>query len=178
MSFLPEGKSLVVTRGSILEAKVEAIVNAANQSLMGGGGVDGVIHRAAGPKLKEYCRGIGGCAPGSAKITPAFDLNFKSIIHAVGPVWKGGNNGEERLLASAYRSAMLVADENQLCSVAFPSISTGAYSYPISEAVPVALSTVHEMLATTRFVHAVAFYCIDRQTYSAFDRTLDRLRTS
>ena len=137
---------IVIAQGDITTYDVDAIVNAANKSLLGGGGVDGAIHRAAGPELLEECRKLNGCDTGQAKITAGYRLPARHVIHTVGPVWHGGDRDEERLLASCYRTSLKLAADNGLETVAFPSISTGAYGFPISMAAPIALRTVREML--------------------------------
>jgi O-acetyl-ADP-ribose deacetylase (regulator of RNase III) len=137
---------ITLTQGDITKCDVDAIVNAANKSLLGGGGVDGAIHRAAGPELLEECRKLGGCDTGQAKITAGYNLPARHVIHTVGPVWHGGEHNEESLLDDCYRNSLRLAADHDLRTVAFPSISTGAYGFPITLAAPIALRAVKEML--------------------------------
>jgi O-acetyl-ADP-ribose deacetylase (regulator of RNase III) len=160
---------LAVVRGDITRQDVDAIVNAANSTLLGGGGVDGAIHRAAGPELLEYCRGLGGCPTGQAKITPGFRLTAQWVIHTVGPVWRGGAEGEAELLASCYRESLARADEVGAATVAFPAISTGVYGYPRDEAAAVAVATVRD---TPTSVAEVTFVCFDEATAATYDRLI------
>ena len=148
-----------IVEGDITRLDVDAIVNAANKTLLGGGGVDGAIHRAAGPELLEACAQLGGCETGEAKITPGFGLPARYVIHTVGPVWGGGERGENRLLASCYRNALALAQTRGLASIAYPAISTGAYGFPPDRAALIALRTVLEPLAGTTEIERVVFCC-------------------
>ena len=170
-----------VIQGDITVLAVDAIVNAANSSLMGGGGVDGAIHRAAGPALLEECRKIaadrknlagGPCPAGDAVITGAGRLPAKHVIHTVGPIWRGGGQGEPELLASCYRKSLLLAEEAGLESVAFPNISTGIYGYPRDKAAAVAIASVRETLRETPGIKRVVFVCFDRENYSLYQGLL------
>jgi O-acetyl-ADP-ribose deacetylase len=156
--------SIEVVEGDITELDVDAIVNAANSSLLGGGGVDGAIHRRAGPGLLEECRRLGGCATGEAKITNGHRLKARYVIHAVGPVWRGGGSGEAELLAGCYRRALELAEAHGISSIAFPAISTGIYGYPKEEAARVALTSVRETLTKAPSVQRIIFCCFDRET--------------
>jgi O-acetyl-ADP-ribose deacetylase (regulator of RNase III) len=158
--------------GDITRQPVEAIVNAANTTLRGGGGVDGAIHRAGGPTILEECRRLGGCAPGDAKVTTAGNLPARFVIHAVGPVWHGGNEGEAYLLASCHRRAIELAAERGCRSIAFPAISTGAYGYPVERAAPVAIGATKEALAVHPSVELVRFVFRDDTTRAPYDAAL------
>ena len=156
----------------ITTCAVDAIVNAANESLSRGGGVCGAIHRAAGPQLALACAALAPCPTGEARITPGFALPARFVIHAVGPVWSGGTAREPELLAAAYRAALEIADERGLHALAFPAISTGIYGYPSQPAAAIAVATVTDFLATSASVHNVLFACFDRDTLEAY-RALD-----
>ena len=160
-----------VVRGDITARDVDAIVNAANTSLLGGGGVDGAIHRAAGPDLLAACRALGGCATGDAKATPGFRLPAKWIFHAVGPVWNGGERGEPEKLASCYRRCLELAREHEAATIAFPAISTGIYHYPKGQAAQIAVTVCREM-ADECGVRTVEFVCFDEATATWYERTL------
>jgi O-acetyl-ADP-ribose deacetylase (regulator of RNase III) len=155
--------------GDITTEAVDAIVNAANTSLLGGGGVDGAIHRAAGPELLEACRALGGCATGDAKATPGYRLPARWVIHTVGPVWQGGASGEAALLASCYRRSLEVADELGARSIAFPAISTGVYGYPAEEAATVAVETIRSTPTSVELVRLIAF---NEPTLRLYERSL------
>ncbi len=167
--------TLSLVKGDITEESTEAIVNAANSRLAGGGGVDGAIHRAGGPAIMEECRKIGGCPAGSAVFTTGGDLKAKYIIHAVGPIYKDGEHDEARLLESAYAASLRVAHDKGLKSVAFPSISTGAYGYPIEEASRVALSTVISFIRCNPGLLLVRFVLFSQADYEVYSRTLASL---
>jgi O-acetyl-ADP-ribose deacetylase len=172
---MPE--KMQVVEGDITALAVDAIVNAANESLLGGGGVDGAIHRAAGPDLRLECSGLGGCSAGDAKITRGYRLKAKHVIHTVGPVWYGGGRGEDGQLESCYRRALEVADENDVASVAFPAISTGIYRFPIDRAARIAVTTVATELERFGGIKRVVFCCFDAAVAALYTRELARLHT-
>lgn len=164
-----------LVEGDITLQDTEAIVNAANTSLLGGGGVDGAIHRAGGPAILEECRRIGGCPTGEARMTGAGRMQARKVIHAVGPIWRGGDQGEARLLGSAYRCSLALAKEAGLKSISFPSISTGAYGYPLDRAALVALGTVRDWLEEYGEPELVRFVLFGATAYEAYERALGRL---
>ena len=161
-----------ILRGDITKLDVDAIVNAANTTLLGGGGVDGAIHRAAGPELLMECRTLGGCRPGEAKITRGYRLPARFVIHTVGPVWRGGTHGEAETLANCYQNSLQVAVENGIKTIAFPAISCGAYGYPIQEAATIALKTAREFLANKNEIEKVIFVVWGDEIYEAYRASL------
>ena len=167
--------TLELVQGDITQQGTDAIVNAANPTLLGGGGVDGVIHRGAGSDLLAECRTLGGCETGDAKITKGYNLKAKHVIHTVGPVYRRDGEQAPELLASAYRRSMEVASENGLKSVAFPSISTGAYGYPLDEAAPIALGTVLDYMMDHPEIELVRFVLFDGKTLGAYEEALKKL---
>jgi O-acetyl-ADP-ribose deacetylase (regulator of RNase III) len=161
-----------VEKGDITKFRVDAIVNAANTSLLGGGGVDGAIHRAAGPKLIEECRTLNGCLTGEAKITKGYNLTAKYVIHTVGPVWNGGNYNEEILLANCYKNSLHLATENNIKTIAFPAISTGIYHFPLEQATIIAISETQTFLEKNKSIEKVIFVCFDENTYRIYKEKL------
>lgn len=159
---------IVIREGDITRQQVDAIVNAANSRLLGGGGVDGAIHRAAGPGLLAECRTLGGCPTGEARITGGYNLPARYVIHAVGPVWRGGQYGEDALLASCYRHALRLAVAHGVRTIAFPAISTGAYGFPLPRATRIALTTVRDILAVEPGIEQVIFVCFGEQAYRVY----------
>lgn len=158
--------------GDITRLHVDAIVNAANSSLLGGGGVDGAIHQAAGPELLAECRTLGGCPTGQARITGGYRLPAKHVIHTVGPVWQGGNRGEDMLLASCYRTSLRLATQYGIRTIAFPAISTGAYGFPATSAARIAVREVRSFLADDSSLAQVTFVCFDRRTLASYQAAL------
>ena len=171
-------KKIELLKGDITKLKVDAIVNAANSSLMGGGGVDGAIHRAGGPAILEECRMIvakqGGCKTGEAVITTAGNLPAKFVIHTVGPVWNGGKKNEQELLAACYQNSLKLAIEHKLSSIAFPNISTGIYGYPKKEAAEIAINTVSAFLKQNNFSGIVYFVCFDEENYQLYRSAINQ----
>jgi len=171
------GTEIGLARGDITKFDVDAIVNAANTTLLGGGGVDGAIHRAAGPELVVECRTIGGCRPGEAKITCGYNLPARFIIHTVGPVWRGGGRGEAEVLASCYRNSLQLAVGNGIKTIAFPAISCGVYRYPISEASQIAVETTWEFLANSYKIDKLIFVVATDEIFAAYRRLLHTRRS-
>ncbi len=167
-----------VVQGDITQQKVDAIVNAANTTLLGGGGVDGAIHRAAGPELLKECREIGGCPTGEARITKGYQLFAKYVIHTPGPVWQGGKNNEDGLLANCYKNSLKLAAEKGAKSAAFPSISTGVYHFPIERASHIAFETVKDCLKEMKSIEKVVFVCFSKQDYEIYNNLSTKLSDS
>ena len=165
-----------VLQGDITRQQVDAIVNAANGSLLGGGGVDGAIHLAAGPELLEFCRGLGGCPTGEARISPGFRLQARWVIHTVGPVWRGGGGGEDDLLANCYRNSLMLAVAHEVRTIAFPQISTGVYGFPLRRAAGIAIAEIAEFLSRETHIEEIRCVCFNADSYSAVTGALAGLR--
>ena len=164
-----------VIQDDITQLQVDAIVNAANNSLLGGGGVDGAIHRAAGPELLEECRKLHGCDTGQAKITKGYHLTAKWVIHTVGPVWEGGNSGEDELLAQCYRNSLALAVQNGIKTIAFPAISTGAYGFPLHRATKIAVSEVNKFLQSNDSLEQAIFVCFGQNAYNSYLQVMQEI---
>ncbi len=164
-----------IIQGDITALKVDAIVNAANTSLLGGGGVDGAIHRAAGPGLLEECKTIGGCSTGEAKITSAYNLPAKFVIHTVGPVWRGGNNDEDQLLADCYNNSLRIAENMKLNTIAFPNISTGVYGFPKERAASIAIREVKDFLDKNKEIEKVIFIIFDKENLEIYRKLVEEI---
>jgi O-acetyl-ADP-ribose deacetylase (regulator of RNase III) len=162
-----------ILRGDLTKLRVDAIVNAANTTLLSGGGVDGAIHRAAGPDLLKECRTLRGCPTGEAKITRGYNLPARFVIHTVGPVWSGGNRGEADLLSNCYRNSLRLAIENEVKTIAFPAISCGAYRFPVQPAAAIAMKTIRDFLATWDKIDKVTFVLATDEIFAAYEELLD-----
>lgn len=164
-----------VVEGDITKQRVGAVVNAANTTLLGGGGVDGAIHRAAGPELLEECRALGGCLTGEAKMTKGYKLPAKWVIHTVGPVWRDGQHGEDDLLAGCYRNSLVLAERNSVKTIAFPSISTGAYGFPMDRAARIAVTEIRAFLEQSRTIQKAVLVCFGKSALEIYERTVKEI---
>ena len=168
--------TIEIIKDNITKLKVDAIVNAANTTLLGGGGVDGAIHQAAGPKLLEECKSLNGCKTGEAKITGGYNLSAKYVIHTVGPIWNGGNYNEDELLASCYRNSLKLAVDNKITTIAFPAISTGVYHFPLERATKIAITEVKKFLSKNGIIQKVVFVCFDDDALNVYKKIFKSLR--
>lgn len=167
--------TIAVIQGDITQQRVDAIVNAANNSLLGGGGVDGAIHDAAGPELLEECRKLNGCATGEAKITKGYKLPAKWVIHTVGPIWRGGNQGEDELLASCYRNCLAIAEQYQIKTIAFSAISTGVYGFPVERAAQIAVREIQRFLESNNSLEQVILVCFSQRAYDCYLKAVQEI---
>lgn len=165
---------IAVIQGDITQQRVDAIVNAANNSLLGGGGVDGAIHRAAGTQLLAECRQLRGCETGDAKITQGYNLPAKWVIHTVGPVWEGGKYDEDKLLASCYRNCLAIAEQYQIETIAFPAISTGVYGFPVDRAAQIATTEIQAFLASNNSLKQIVLVCFSQDAYDCFTKAVQQ----
>ena len=168
-------EKILIVEGDIARMEVDAIVNAANSSLLGGGGVDGAIHRAAGPELLDECRTLGGCPTGEARITKGYRLSARWIIHTVGPVWQGGDHGEDELLARCYRQSLYLADQHDIRTIAFPSISTGVYGFPLERAARIAMKVIAKHLDNDTAIEKVYCVCFGKDPFEVYQAVLREL---
>lgn len=168
-------KRFSVIKGDITRMNTQAIVNAANTSLLGGGGVDGAIHRTAGPELLKECELLGGCKTGEAKITSGYKLKAEYVIHTPGPIWRGGDKGEDELLKNCYENSLKLAVENEITSISFPSISTGVYRFPVERAANIAVKTIKEFMENDNTIETINMVCFDETTYRAYKKVYDEI---
>ncbi len=168
-------KRFSVIKGDITRMNTQAIVNAANTSLLGGGGVDGAIHKTAGPELLKECELLGGCKTGEAKITSGYKLKAEYVIHTPGPIWRGGDKGEDELLRNCYENSLKLAVENEITSISFPSISTGVYRFPVERAAEIAIKAIKEFIDNDKTIELINMVCFDETTYRAYKKVYDEI---